>query len=75
LARVRLRESGTGNCTFIVGNAYDVAKLVPQLVDFVFMANAFHGVPDRLRLALAVRASLRTSAGRVLPKRNVSSND
>jgi hypothetical protein len=32
--------------------------LAPRPVDFVFLANAFHGVPDRLRLAQAVRESL-----------------
>jgi hypothetical protein len=32
--------------------------LVPEPADFVFMANAFHGVPDRPRLARAVRATL-----------------
>jgi hypothetical protein len=30
-------------------------------VDFVFMANAFHGVPDRPRLARAVRETLKTN--------------
>ena len=28
-------------------------------VDFVFMANAFHGVPDRLKLANAIKAVLK----------------
>src|SRR5215470_20232947 len=51
VARARLTESGVSNCEYRVGNAYHVATLVPQAVDFVFMANAFHGVPDRPRLA------------------------
>lgn len=63
VARIRLAESGIANCSFVVGNAYDIASLVPQPVDFVFLANAFHGVPDPLRLAHAVRETLR-SAGR-----------
>ena len=50
VARHRLAESGVANCEFIAGNAYDIAKLVGP-ADFVFMANAFHGVPDRARLA------------------------
>jgi SAM-dependent methyltransferase len=54
VARVRLREGGITNCEFLVGNAYEIAKLTGQLVDLVFMANAFHGVPDRPRLARAV---------------------
>jgi SAM-dependent methyltransferase len=36
---------------------------VPEPADFVFMANAFHGVPDRPRLARAVREALKP-AGR-----------
>ena len=47
VARIRLTEIGIANCSFVAGNAYDVADLAPQPVDLVFMANAFHGVPDR----------------------------
>jgi SAM-dependent methyltransferase len=43
----------------IEGDAYDVAKLVPRLVDYVLIANTFHGVPDKLRLARAVAAVLK----------------
>lgn len=32
--------------------------IVPQPVDFVFLANAFHGVPERARLARAVANTL-----------------
>jgi len=59
LARHRLIEGGMTNCKFVEGDAYDIARLVPAPVDFVFMANAFHGVPDRPRLARAVRATLK----------------
>jgi ubiquinone/menaquinone biosynthesis C-methylase UbiE len=59
VARSRLAESGITNCDFIEGDAYDVAKLVPRPVDFVFLANAFHGVPERTRLAHAVAAALK----------------
>ena len=48
VARARLAERGLTNLTFVKGNAYDVVRLVPQPVDFVFLANALHGVPDRL---------------------------
>ena len=58
VARFRLVESGTTNCDFIAGDAYDIANLTGS-VDFVFMANAFHGVPDRSRLAQAVKAVLK----------------
>jgi protein-L-isoaspartate O-methyltransferase len=58
VARHRLRESGANNCDFVACDAYQLATLVPEPADFVFMANAFHGVPDRPRLARAVRATL-----------------
>src|SRR6478672_5556519 len=46
------------NCAFIAGDAYNIAKLAAP-ADFVFMANAFHGVPDRSRLAQAVGSALK----------------
>jgi SAM-dependent methyltransferase len=58
-ARHRLGQNGIGNCDFVVGDAYEVNKLVPRPADFLFLANAFHGVPDRPRLARAVREALR----------------
>jgi ubiquinone/menaquinone biosynthesis C-methylase UbiE len=58
-ARIRLAESKQFNCTFIEGDAYDIANLVDHQVDFVFLANAFHGVPDKPRLARAVLSILR----------------
>jgi SAM-dependent methyltransferase len=59
VARHRLAENKSMNCEFVTGDAYELATLVPGRADFIFMANAFHGVPDRLRLAGAVRATLR----------------
>jgi ubiquinone/menaquinone biosynthesis C-methylase UbiE len=55
IARIRLAENDLTNCDFIAGDAYDLTSLVPQPVDFVFLANAFHGVPDRPRLSRSVR--------------------
>jgi SAM-dependent methyltransferase len=60
VAGVRLREAGVTNCEFIAGDAYDVARLVREPVDLVFIANAFHGVPDRPRLARSVAAVLKS---------------
>src|SRR6266852_973028 len=42
VALSRLSESGMTNCDFVAGDAYEVAALVPDPADFVFMANAFH---------------------------------
>lgn len=58
VARLRLAESGVKNCEFVEGNAYDIDRLVPQSADFVFLANAFHGVPEPTRLARAVASAL-----------------
>lgn len=62
-AQRRLTDAGVTNCDFVAGDAYELASLAPRPVDFVFMANAFHGVPDRPRLAHAVREAL-APAGR-----------
>jgi protein-L-isoaspartate O-methyltransferase len=58
LAGVRLAENGIANCKFVEGNAYEVDRLISQPTDFVFMANAFHGVPEKTRLARAVANAL-----------------
>lgn len=63
VACLRLAENGISNCEFVEGNAYDLAQLVQRAVAFVFLANAFHGVPDRTRLARAVHSVL-VPAGR-----------
>jgi SAM-dependent methyltransferase len=59
LAREKVSATGASHCTFIKGEAYDIAALVPWLVDVVFMANTFHGVPDKERLGRAVAAVLK----------------
>jgi SAM-dependent methyltransferase len=59
VARHRLSENGVTNCDFIAGDAYDIAKLAAP-ADLVFMANAFHGVPERSRLAQAAASALKS---------------
>lgn len=59
LARTRAAAAGATNCVFIVGDAYDLAEFVPSPVDLVQIANTFHGVPDKARLARAVAAVLK----------------
>ena len=59
LARTRLRENRITNCDFVAGDAYDIVRLWPRPVDFVFLANAFHGVPDKPRLVRSVRVALK----------------
>ena len=62
-ARARLAESKVRNCILAAADAYSLAKHVIQPVDFVFMANSFHGVPDKPRLARTVYEILKP-AGR-----------
>ncbi len=42
----------------IAGDARDLPALIDRPVDFVFIANTFHGVPDKAALAQAVYESL-----------------
>jgi SAM-dependent methyltransferase len=58
VAKQRIGEAGLNNCEFVVANAYDLNVLVTRQVDYVLIANAFHGVPDQTRLAKVVAASL-----------------
>ncbi|HEY6023588.1 MAG TPA: methyltransferase domain-containing protein [Pseudolabrys sp.] len=60
VAKLRLAESGLRNTDFVEGNAFDVGKLIPNSADFVFLANAFHGVPERTRLARSVFDALKS---------------
>ena len=62
-ARAKLTEAGATNYELIEGDAYAVAQLVRRPIEFVLIANTFHGVPDKLRLSRAVAAILKP-AGR-----------
>jgi SAM-dependent methyltransferase len=59
LAGTRLQQNKIANCDYRHGDAYNLAEYVPGPVDFVFMANSFHGVPERERLARVVRGVLK----------------
>ncbi len=58
-ARAGLTGAELTRCAFVLGDACDVTTLAPGGADFIFLANAFHGVPDRPRLARAVHDTLR----------------
>jgi SAM-dependent methyltransferase len=51
LARRRISDAGVTNCELVVADAYELAKVVTASVDFLLMANVFHGVPDQTRLS------------------------
>lgn len=57
-AKRRIASANMTNCDLVNGDAYDVAALAPGPVDFVLMANTFHGVPDKARLARAIASIL-----------------
>jgi len=58
-ARSRVAEARADNCKFAVADAMAVDAIVPEPVDYVFLANTFHGVPDQLGLGRAVAAVLK----------------
>ena len=59
-AKVRFAErGGAPNVVLIEGDAYQIAKAVGDPVDHLFLANAFHGVPDKPRLARIVHDVLK----------------
>ena len=59
-AKVRIAErGGAPNCTFFEADAYNIANVARTPVDHVFLANVFHGVPDKPRLARAVHDILK----------------
>ena len=58
-ARARVAAAGAANCDFVVADAMTVDAVVPEPVDYVFLANTFHGVPDQCRLARVVAATLK----------------
>jgi SAM-dependent methyltransferase len=58
-AQTRVAEAGATNSNFIVADALTFNAVVPEPVDYVFLANTFHGVPDQCGLARAVAASLK----------------
>jgi ubiquinone/menaquinone biosynthesis C-methylase UbiE len=59
IARARLMEAGVTNCTFVQADAFAIGNYVHKPADYVFLANVFHGVPDRSRLVRLVRDVLR----------------
>jgi SAM-dependent methyltransferase len=59
LTRSRVNAVGATNCELIAGDAYAVAELVGRPVDCVLVANTFHGVPDKARIARGVAAVLK----------------
>lgn len=58
-ARAEVARSGASVRQWICGNADDVAGSLAEPVDFVLIANAFHGVPYQTGLARAAASVLK----------------
>ena len=58
-ARALVAEARAENCEFVVADAMAIDAAVREPVDYVFLANTFHGVPDQLGLARAVAVLLK----------------
>ncbi len=58
LTRIELERAGTTALGLICADARDLPDLLPGKVDYVLIANAFHGVPEKIEMARAVEAVL-----------------
>lgn len=58
-ARDEIARAETQVAGWLEADARDLPALLPEKVDFVVIANTFHGVPDQLALATAVAAVLK----------------
>lgn len=57
-AEAEVAHQGASVLQWICADALEVARLLPMPVEYVLMANTFHGVPDQSGLARAVRSVL-----------------
>ncbi len=56
--RAEVERTGTTVLDLICADARDLPKLLPGKVDYVLIANTFHGVPEKTAMARAVAAVL-----------------
>ncbi|CAM3456237.1 class I SAM-dependent methyltransferase [Halomonas lysinitropha] len=50
---------GMSNCSWLLGDAMTLSRLLAAPADYVLIANTFHGVPDKTALAREVAAALK----------------
>ncbi|TSA16799.1 MAG: methyltransferase domain-containing protein [Betaproteobacteria bacterium] len=58
LERAKTACGGLTNCTWLLGDAMELGRLIAAPVDYVLIANTFHGVPDKTALAREVATVL-----------------
>lgn len=59
LGQAKAACEGMANCDWLLGDAMELSRLIANPVDFVLIANTFHGVPDKTALAREVAAILK----------------
>ncbi|MCA1772301.1 MAG: methyltransferase domain-containing protein [Halomonas sp.] len=47
------------NCSWLLGDAMTLSRLLAAPADYVLIANTFHGVPDKTSLAREIAAALK----------------
>jgi len=63
LEQARATCKGMSNCAWQLGDAMELGRLIAAPIEYVLIANTFHGVPDKTALAREVVAVLKP-AGR-----------
>ncbi len=58
-AREHVRRQGAPECRWITGDASSIDEQLSEAVDFILVANVFHGVPDRTALAACAARRLK----------------
>lgn len=61
-ARAEAERQGVSVRRWLCADARDMDRLLDEPVDYVLMANTFHGVPDPTALLASIRRVLRSSA-------------
>jgi ubiquinone/menaquinone biosynthesis C-methylase UbiE len=59
MARAEVARQGASVLDWLCADARDIADLLTEPVDYVLMANTFHGVPDQAGLPRAVQSVVR----------------
>lgn len=50
---------GMANCDWLLGDAMELSRSIAAPVEYVLIANTFHGVPDKTALAREIAAALK----------------
>lgn len=58
-AKARLARKGLSALGWLEGDAREAASLLPAPVDFILLANTFHGIPDQAGFLKRLRPALR----------------